>query len=130
MNQSEADCACLYSTVSREKAEKDYTITLVVDSNDYVLYFSRQPLPHQLSESYNVAEYKCYIELNAYRAGLLRIYRNLPASELDQAENIEELKLLYNGMKIHAAEANSLIGQRVFTEDDVEKVKLQIAPGR
>jgi len=33
-------------------------------------------------------------------------------------------------MKIHAAEANSLIGQRVFTEEDIEKVKIQIAPGR
>lgn len=130
MNQSEADCACLYSRISHEKAEKDYTVNLVVDNNEYVMYFSRQPIPHQHSESYKVTDYKCYIELNAYRAGLLRIYRNLPASELDQAENIEELKLLYNGMKIHAAEANSLIGKRVFTEEDIEKVKLQIAPGR
>jgi hypothetical protein len=33
-------------------------------------------------------------------------------------------------MKIHAAEANSLIGQRAITFDDIEKIKLQIAPGR
>ncbi|MBE9564886.1 MAG: hypothetical protein IMF17_06530 [Proteobacteria bacterium] len=60
----------------------------------------------------------------------MRIYKNLPESELDWAENVEELKLLYNGMKIHAVEANSVIGQRVITEDDIEKVKVQIAPGR
>lgn len=130
MAQSEADCACLYSVVAREKAEKEFTVNLVVDSSDYVMYFSRHAIPHQYSEAYGVSGYKCYIELNAYRAGLLRIYRNLPASELDQAENIEELKLLYNGMRIHAAEANSLIGQRVFTEEDIEKVKIQIAPTR
>jgi 3-deoxy-manno-octulosonate cytidylyltransferase (CMP-KDO synthetase) len=130
ISQPEADCATLYSVVSHKVAEKPYTVNLVVDSNDYVMYFSRQPIPHQFSDVYKVREFKYYIEINAYRAGLLRIYRNLPASELDQSENIEELKLLYNGMKIHAAEANSLIGRRVFTEKDIEKVKIQIAPGR
>lgn len=128
--KTEADCATLYSMVSREVAEKDYTINLVLDNADNVMYFSRLPLPHQVSDSHKVSEYKCYIEFNAYRAGLLRIYRNLPGSELDKAENIEELKLLYNGIVIHAAEANSLIGQRVITEDDIAKVEFQISPNR
>ncbi len=83
-----------------------------------------------MSEIYTVSEYKSSIELNAYRTGLLRIYRNLPESELDWAEDIEELKLLYNGMKIYAEEANSLIGHRVVSEDDIKKVKIQIAPTR
>ncbi len=128
--QKEADCATLYSMVSPDVAEKESTINLIVDNHEYVMYLSRRPIPHQVSETYTVSEYRCYIEINAYRTGLLRIYRNLPESELDWAENIEELKLLYNGMKIHAAEANSLIGQRVITFDDIEKVKIQIAPTR
>ena len=126
----DADCATLYSMVSLEVAEQESTINLIVDNNEYVMYLSRRPIPHQVSETYTVSEYRCYIEINAYRTGLLRIYRNLPESELDWAENIEELKLLYNGMKIHASEANSLIGQRAITEDDIEKIKMQIAPGR
>lgn len=129
-SQSEADCAVLYSMVPLDVAEKQDTIKLVVDSTDYVMYFSRQPIPHLCSESHTITRYKCFIELNAYRAGLLRIYKNLPESELDLCENIEELKLLYNGMKIHATEANSLIGQRVNTEQDIETVKVQIAPAR
>lgn len=127
---SDADCASLYSMVSLEVAEKKSTINLIVDNNEYVIYMSRRPIPHQVSESYTISEYRCYIEINAYRTGLLRIYRNLPESELDWAEDIEELKLLYNGMKIHASEANSLIGQRAITVDDIEKIKMQIAPGR
>ncbi len=127
---SEADCATLYSMVSLEAAEKESTINLVVDSGEFVLYMSRRPIPHQVSDKYTISEYKNSIEINAYRTGLLRIYRNLPESELDWAEDIEELKLLYNGMKMHAAEANSLIGQRVNNEADVENVKMQIAPTR
>ena len=130
LGQAEADCATLYSMVSREVAEQDNTINLVVDNADKVMYFSRLPLPHQVSDSHIVSEYKCYSELNAYRAGLLRIYRNLVESELDKAENIEELKLLYNGIVIHAAEANSLTGQRIITEDDIAKVELQISANK
>lgn len=89
-----------------------------------------KPIPQQVSQTCRIIGYRCYIEINACRAGMLRIYRNLPQSELDQAENIEALKLLYNGMKMHAAEANSLIGQRVIAAEDVEKVKRQIAPNR
>ena len=130
VTNADADCANLYSLVSRDIAERDDTVNLIIDSNNYVIYFSRRPLPHQVSEIYTVSEYKSSIELNAYRTGLLRIYRNLPESELDWAEDIEELKLLYNGMKIYAEEANSLIGHRVVSEDDIKKVKIQIAPTR
>jgi len=128
ITQAEADCAILYSKVSRDIAKKEYSINLVVDNADNVMYFSRRLLPNQVPEAYTVSEYKCFIEINAYRAGLLRIYRNLPSSELDWAENVEELKLLYSGMKIHAAEASSLIGQRVINEEDIQKVEIQIAP--
>jgi 3-deoxy-manno-octulosonate cytidylyltransferase (CMP-KDO synthetase) len=126
----DADCATLYSMVPLEIAEKESTINLVVDSAEFVMYMSRRPIPHQVSDKYTTSEYRSSIEINAYRTGLLRIYRNLPESELDWAENIEELKLLYNGMKMHAAEANSLIGQRVNNEEDIEKVMMQIAPTR
>lgn len=126
--QTEADCATLYSMVPLDVAEKENTINLVVDNNDYVMYLSRHPIPHQVSDGQTVAQYRCYIEVNAYRAGLLRVYRNLPESELDRVENIDELKLLYSGMKMHAAEADGLIGQRVIVADDIEKVKMQIAP--
>ena len=128
--QEDAECAILYSMVPLETAANRKTIKLIVDNSDRVMYFSREPIPHQVSDKYTISEYKSYIGINAYRTGLLRIYKNLPESELDWAEDVEELKLLYNGVSIHAAEANSVIGQRLITEDDIEKVKVQIAPTR
>jgi 3-deoxy-manno-octulosonate cytidylyltransferase (CMP-KDO synthetase) len=129
-SQSVADCATLYSYINREIAEKQYAINMVVDKDDYVIYMSHCPIPHQASEEIQFSQYKCYIGINAYRAGFLRTFSELGSEELDKVEKIEHLKLLYNGMKIHAAEANSLIGQRVFTEKDVGRVTLQIAPTR
>jgi len=127
-SQKDADGAVLYTMVPLNVAVKETTINLIVDNSGYVMYFSRLPIPHQYSEKHKISEYRSYIGINAYRAGVLRSCRSLAESELDLAENIEELKLLYNGIRIHAAEANNVIGQRVITEDDVAKVKVQIAP--
>ncbi|HHJ34630.1 MAG TPA: hypothetical protein ENJ87_02590, partial [Gammaproteobacteria bacterium] len=130
ISQPEIDCAALYSLVSRETAEREETINMVVDNAGKVLYLSHQPIPHQYAEGYKVREYKNYLQLNAYRSGLLRIYRNLPESDLDQAEYIEELKLLQNGITIHATEARAQMGQRVVKEENIAKVKFLISPDR
>jgi len=129
-SQTEIDCATLYALVSRDVAERDETVNMVTNHDDQVMYFSHQPIPHQFSDENKVTEFKNHLELNAYRAGLLRIFRNLPESNLDQAENIEELKLLNNGIAIHAEEACAAVGHRVITEDHIAKVKFLIDPER
>lgn len=130
VDKDDIELSALYSNVSRDVAGINQTINLVTDKNGYVLYLSRSLIPHDFSGSNSVTQYKNYIELNAYRVSTLKKYNHLLSSELDCAEGIEELKLLHNGMKIHAVEANSLIGQRVFTEQDVGKVQLQISPNK
>ena len=129
-DKEDVDFATLYSPITREVAEKDYTINMIVDNDDYVMYFSRSLIPYQFSASSVAPEYKNYIALNSCRVSVLKQYSELPDIELAKVENIEELKLLLNGFKIHAAEANSLIGQRVYTEKNLGKVTLQIAPNR
>jgi len=130
MSRADSDCATLYSLVTREFAEKEETINMVVDSVDNVMYLSHLPIPNIHSEGYELSAYKCYLEVNAYRAGLLRVFRNLPESDLNQAEGIEELKLLHNGIAIHADEACASIGQRVIKEENIAKIKFLIEPER
>jgi len=130
ISQTEIECATLYESVSHEIAEREEIISLVIDTDDHVMYFSYQPIPHQYSDKFKVTEFKKHLELNAYRAGLLRISRNLPEGDLDQAENIEELKLLKNGITIHAAEACAAMGHRVIKEENIAKVKFLIEPER
>jgi 3-deoxy-manno-octulosonate cytidylyltransferase (CMP-KDO synthetase) len=128
-----ADYAMLYSCVSRDVAEQTSSIKLVVDKDDYVMYCSHQPIPYLADDAAADIRYKCYIETNASRVSFLRRYKtfqNEAGNEFEAIERFGELSLLYNGTKIHTAEADSLIGQRVFVESDIEKVKLQIAPPR
>lgn len=130
IEHEDADCATLYSLISRDIAENTQTTKLVLDKDGYVLYCSHCLIPCQLSDQQPEMKYRCSIETNAYRASFLRNFASLSECELDQIENINELRLLYHGIKIHAEEANSLIGQRVFTKADIEKVEMQIAPSR
>ena len=130
ITHEDADCAILYSLVSPEEAEKDYTVNLVLNQQNNVMYFSRRSLPHVVVATDETIQYKRTIELNAYRAGLLRNYRDLADSELETMEDIEELKLLFNGITIHADEAKASIGQRVIKESNVDKVKFLISPDR
>ncbi len=126
--QTEVDAAVLYTMVAVDAPEQSGTIYLVTDNADNVIYFSRQPLPRQTSDQHILSQYKCCTELRAYRAGLLRIARNFTSSELDKVEQIEELKLLYNGMKVYAAPSAGLPGQQVHTEEDLKAIIAQMSP--
>ena len=128
ITRDDIEFTTLYSIISPELAEKEYTIKMVVDNDGYVMYFSRSVIPYRSASSPPVLEYKNYIELNAYRVSLFKKYKEFASSELSRAENIDELNFIINGIKIHASKANSLIGQRVFIEKDIGRVQLQIAP--
>ncbi len=128
IEQTDAECSALYSLVSHDIVVKESTVASIVDIKGNVMYLSRNPVPHHITDEILSAEYKCIIDIYAYRACLLRIYRDLPSSKLDRAENIDELRILFNGIKMHAAEASKKIGQRVIKLEDVEKVKDKISP--
>lgn len=121
-----ADCVSLYKLVDKSIAAVDETINLVTDIEDYVMYMSRALLPHSCNDIEPDFGYKCYIGISAYRTALLRILSTLSEDSFEKAENIEELILLYNGIKIYARETRADVGQRVLTEDDVEKVRALI----
>ena len=86
------------------------TVKVVVDRENFALYFSRAAIPHRVTD--NVA-LKRHIGIYAYRwEDLLRISR-LDATPLERVENLEQLRALEYGVKIHCveiAEAAALIG--------------------
>ena len=48
--------------------------------------------------------------------------------ELEQAEKLEQLRLMWNGIRIHVAQAASVPGHGVDTEADLERVRSAISP--
>lgn len=98
-------------------------VKVVVDKNNFALYFSRAAIPHhaQNSEVKTLVYYK-HIGLYSYTKDFLFTYRNLPVSNLEKIEKLEQLRVLEEGYRIKVMETKAeTIG--VDTPEDLEKVR-------
>jgi len=78
---------------------------LVFDYENYALFFSRSPIPFVRDAKNNLeriasAEIFKHIGLYVFRRDSLFKFTNLKATVLEQAEKLEQLRMLENGMKI------------------------------
>lgn len=98
-------------------------VKVVVDKNNFALYFSRAAIPFHASNS-EVKEpvYYKHIGLYGYSKDFLFTYRNLPDSQLEKTERLEQLRILEEGFRIKVIETRyDTIG--VDTPADLDKVK-------
>jgi 3-deoxy-manno-octulosonate cytidylyltransferase (CMP-KDO synthetase) len=113
-----------------------HVVKVVRDEQGYALYFSRAPIPYhrdEFSKSRDKipagADYFRHIGLYAYRAGVLRRYPQLPACMLEQIESLEQLRALWNGIRIQVLETAEAPPVGVDTEQDLTRVEDLIRQG-
>jgi 3-deoxy-manno-octulosonate cytidylyltransferase (CMP-KDO synthetase) len=98
-------------------------VKVVVDKNNFALYFSRASLPYHAknSEIKSPVYYK-HIGLYGYTKDFLFTYKNLPVSSLEKIECLEQLRVLEEGFRIKVIQTKyETIG--VDTPRDLEKVE-------
>jgi len=99
-------------------------VKVVVDRNDFALYFSRYPIPYFRDESplsLLTGHFK-HIGLYVYRREFLLEYAGMPQTPLEEAEKLEQLRALENGYRIKVP-TTRLQSIGVDTEEDLEKVR-------
>jgi 3-deoxy-manno-octulosonate cytidylyltransferase (CMP-KDO synthetase) len=97
---------------------------VVLDTNGFALIFSRSPVPflRGLAKEDWPGDYIFYkhIGIYGYRASVLKEITHLPASDIEIAESLEQLRWLSNGYKIKTAvTTHESIG--IDTPEDLEK---------
>lgn len=108
--------------IDAESALDPGNVKVVCGLDGRALYFSRSVIPYDRDRSGAVHYYK-HIGLYAYRADALEQFASLPPSSLELTENLEQLRLLENGLSLYVTETTiNTIG--VDTEDDLERVRL------
>lgn len=126
-----ADVATLCTPIADARELFDpHIVKLVRDAQGHALYFSRAPIPwHRDGFAGDIATlpadgtpFMRHIGLYAYRASFLRAYAGWPASSLEAAESLEQLRVLWHGGRIVAVEAGQLPGPGVDTEADLSRV--------
>lgn len=104
------------------------TVKVVTDHQGYALYFSRASIPwHRDSFSSTTPHIPAgvlrHIGIYAYRAAFVKRYLRWPSSELEQIESLEQLRVLYQGEKIHVGLAKQVPARGVDTLEDLEWVR-------
>lgn len=120
------DPSLMMSTLRRRIADpgelRNPNVTkVVVDRDDYALYFSRAPIPFVRDGSPAAPAWR-HVGLYAYRRACLLHLASLPPTALEQSEALEQLRALEHGIRIKAMEtAFDSIG--VDTPDDLDRVR-------
>lgn len=100
-------------------------VKVVVNANNNAIYFSRLPVPFYrgLAREQWLTKGTWYrhIGLYGFRVSALHAIGRLPASRLEQAESLEQLRWIEYGMKIHMIETN-IQTLSVDTPDDLKKL--------
>ncbi|MDD5652802.1 MAG: 3-deoxy-manno-octulosonate cytidylyltransferase [Candidatus Omnitrophica bacterium] len=106
-----------------------HVVKVVVDRNGFALYFSRAPIPFRAQNSDVTAPtYYKHIGLYGYTKDFLFMYKNLPSSNLENIERLEQLRVLEAGFRIKVLETKyDTIG--VDTPEDLEKLKSFLGKG-
>lgn len=104
---------------------------VIVDSDQFAIYFSRHPIPYMrgVTENEWLAKHTFYqhIGIYGYRLDALQAITQLRPSSLEKAESLEQLRWIENGYKIKTA-TTAFESIAIDTPDDLEKVIKSIRP--
>lgn len=102
---------------------------VIVDINNFAIYFSRQPLPYlrgvEQTDWNNRHSFFQHIGIYGYRTDILKMITKLTPSTLEKAESLEQLRWIENGFKIKTA-VTTLETVAIDTPDDLLKLRLNV----
>lgn len=101
-------------------------VKVVTDHEGAACYFSRSPIPHQRGADrpdLSRFNYQRHIGIYAYRVKTLKALTSLPPAPVEELEALEQLRALYNGLKIMVTEVAEAPHAGVDTDKDLAAVR-------
>ena len=125
-----ADIATLATPIeSLEEFLNPNAVKVVTDTEGRALFFSRAPIPWNRDGAANgltsqkvFAGARRHVGIYGYRVGALLRVASLAPTALENAERLEQLRALENGLEIRVADAAERPGPDVNTPEDFERV--------
>ena len=104
-----------------EEINNPNTVKVIVDQNDFALYFSRSPIPYPRDKDVETRYFK-HKGIYAFRKQALLDFTILPMQFLEASEKIECIRYLEYGKRIKMVET-SVQGVEIDTPEDLERAK-------
>lgn len=107
-------------------------VKVVMNRRNYAMYFTRAAVPWELDNFQQKEKAKLsghhyrHVGLYAYRVSFLEDYMNWAACPLETLESLEQLRVLWNGGRIHMRIWKKKLPPGVDTSEDLEKVRAYI----
>jgi 3-deoxy-manno-octulosonate cytidylyltransferase (CMP-KDO synthetase) len=118
----ETDLASLMVLITDwDEIKNPNTVKVIVDKNNFALYFSRSPIPYPRDETIDVKYHK-HKGVYAFRKEALLDFYRLPMLKLEASEKIECIRYLEYGKKIKMVETD-VQGVEIDTPEDLERAK-------
>ena len=119
------DLASLMTEIQNEDdIHNPNNVKVVVDQNNFALYFSRSVIPYPREKNVGVRYFK-HIGIYAFRKQALTDFYSLPMKSLEASEKLEQLRYLEYGKRIKMVETNH-VGIGIDTIEDLEKARKMI----
>ncbi len=121
-SDTDIDCVNLVGAITTEaEFENPNTIKVVMDSNHFAVYMSREPIPtrHQMTFT-QIPTFKQVCIIPFTRKGL-STFTHLAPTPLEQAESIDMLRFIEHGYKVKLVET-AYATHAVDTPDDLKHV--------
>ena len=121
-DEKEIDLASLMTPITNwEEINNPNTVKVIVNKDNFALYFSRSPIPYPREKELEITYYK-HKGIYAFRKEALIDFRRLPMLHLEAAEKIEAIRYLEYGKKIKMVETEAT-GIEIDTPEDLERAK-------
>ena len=111
----------MFQITDKEEINNSNNVKVVVDQQNFALYFSRSVIPFPREDNVGV-RYMKHIGIYAFRKEALMDFYTLPMLSLEASEKLEQLRYLEYGKRIKMVEtAHGSIG--IDTPEDLEKAR-------
>jgi 3-deoxy-manno-octulosonate cytidylyltransferase (CMP-KDO synthetase) len=114
----------MFQITDKEEINSPNNVKVIVDQQNFALYFSRSVIPFPREENVGV-RYMKHIGIYAFRKQALLDFYSLPMLSLEASEKLEQLRYLEYGKRIKMVEtSHGSIG--IDTPEDLEKARKMI----
>lgn len=133
-NQQASIATLCESIDSNDEIHNPNAVKVVFDKSGMALYFSRAAIPwardefsSSVSKRPSQGSWFRHIGIYAYRVGFLERFVSWETAPIEELEQLEQLRALYNGERIHVEQASESVPAGVDTQEDLDKVRQHFA---
>ncbi|MFP2997658.1 3-deoxy-manno-octulosonate cytidylyltransferase [Spongiivirga sp. MCCC 1A20706] len=120
--EKEIDLASIMSPITDiDEINNPNTVKVIVDKNDFALYFSRSPIPYPRDTNVGATYYK-HKGVYAFRKQAIIDFHRSPMLTLEASEKIEAIRYLEYGKRIKMVESD-VVGVEIDTPEDLERAR-------